>query len=76
MIMRVLLCDSVDNSLVALEVDEVNYDPDDRTVCISTVHGWYELYNMTKNLADNIITTLYNEGKIDITEYKAVFMGQ
>ena len=72
--MRVLLRDSRDDTLIAVEAIEVNYDPTDTvlTVCLCT-EEYFEISGIRREMADTIVTDLYNEGKISLKQYPAVY---
>lgn len=72
--MRVLLRDSRDNTLLVVEAIEVNYDPSDSTLSVCLCTGeFFEISEIRRETADSIISDVYVGGRIDLSQYSAVY---
>lgn len=70
--MRALLRDREDNTLIAIEVTEVYYDPDEQTVYLTCESDdTYYIEKVVRVNADSIARELVDKGTADLTEYLA-----
>lgn len=70
--MRALLRDQEDNTLLAIEVTEAYYVPDDQILYMETITGdTYCAGKMIQINADSIVRELYERGAADLTSYSS-----
>ena len=70
--MKALFRDQSDDTLFAAEIRTVTYDPDTKILLfISTDDDDIEIPQIERGWADGIIQTLYEDNKINLTEYPA-----
>jgi hypothetical protein len=69
--MRALLRDQEDQTLIALEVTEAAYYPDDQDLGLYSGDTTYMVHKIVKANADSLIRELYDTGKADFTNYPA-----
>ena len=70
--MRALLRDGDDQTLIALEVEEVVYDPEDQMLLLYAASGTnYEVSRIVRANADSMIKDLAETGFCDMTQFAA-----
>ena len=70
--MRVLFRDQEDSCLFAAEIAVVTFDPESQQLSFfSADDDTITIPDITQNLADSIITNLYEEGKANLSSYQA-----
>lgn len=71
--MRALLRDRSDNTLIAFEVEQAVYDPEDLSILLYSASGTcYEIQQIVRANADSMIKELAEIGYCDFTQYKAL----
>ena len=67
--MRALLRDAEDQALIALEVEEAVYDPEDQLLLLYAASGTnYEVSRIVRANADSMIKELAEKGFCDMTQ--------
>lgn len=70
--MRALLRDGDDQTLIALEVEEAVYDPEDQLLLLYAASGTnYEVSRIVRANADSMIKELAEKGFCDMTQFTA-----
>lgn len=70
--MRVLLRDAQDQTRIALEVEEVVYDPEDNKLFLyTTSETCYAVSKVVRANADSIIEELVMKGYSDLTQFES-----
>lgn len=70
--MRALLRDAEDQTLIALEVEEAIYDPEDQLLQLYASSGTnYEVSKIVRSNADSMIKELAENGFCDMTQFAA-----
>lgn len=69
--MRVLLKHKTDASLVLLDVNHVLYEEMEQEIYFYAGQSMYSIEEIQKTIADEIITTLYETGMVNLSAYKA-----
>ena len=70
--MRALLRDVEDQTLIALEVEEAIYDPEDQLLMLYASSGTnYEVSKVVRPNADSMIKELAEKGFCDMTQFTA-----
>ena len=70
--MRALLRDAEDQTLIALEVEEVVYDPKEQLLLLYAASGTnYEVSKVVRPNADSMIKELAEKGFCDMTQFAA-----
>ena len=70
--MKVLLKEAADRTLVLLEVEEINYNPEERVLNIWSSQSSFVIRNIEKSNADYITNDAFRCDKLDLTTYEAV----
>lgn len=74
--MKILLKEAKDGTLVVLEAEEINYDPEERVLNIWGSQSSFEIRNLEKSNADYIINDAYRCDKLDLSPYGAVRLNE
>lgn len=69
-IMRALLKDKEDGTLIAIDVTETRYDPDSMELCLYVGETCYTIHQITQVIADSLVRDLYENGKSDFTQFQ------
>ena len=70
--MRALLRDVEDQTLIALEVEEAIYDPEDQLLMLYASSGTnYEVSKIVRSNAESMIKELAEKGFSDMTQFSA-----
>lgn len=69
--MRALLKDKEDQTLIVIEVTEAVYDPKPKMLYLRNADAGYQVERIVKPNADSALQTLYEEGKVDLTNFPA-----
>ena len=70
--MRALLRDVEDQTLIALEVEEAIYDPEDQLLMLYASSGTnYEVSRIVRSNADSMIKEFAEKGFCDMTQFTA-----
>lgn len=69
--MRALLRDKEDSTLIAVEVTEAVYDPEDQLLYLRNVDASYQVEKIIAVNADAAIREMFDRGTIDLTSYPA-----
>ena len=69
--MRALLRDGDDQTLIALEVEEAIYDPEDQLLLYAASGTNYEVSRIVRANADSMIKELAEKGFCDMTQFTA-----
>lgn len=70
--MRALLRDVEDQTLIALEVEEAIYDPEDQLLMLYASSGTnYEVSKIVRSNAESMIKELAEKGFCDMTQFSA-----
>ena len=69
--MRALLRDGDDQTLIALEVEEAVYDPEDQLLLYAANGTEYEGSRIVRANADSMIKELAEKGFCDMTQFTA-----
>lgn len=70
--MRALLRDAEDQALIALEVEEAVYDPEDQLLLLYAASGTnYEVSRIVRANADSMTKELAEKGFCDMTQFTA-----
>ncbi len=69
--MRALLKDKADQTLIAVEVTEVVYDPDAAILYLRNADAGYQVERIVRVNADGALRELYEKGLVDMTEFPA-----
>ena len=71
--MKALLRDKSDNTLIASEVEQAVYDPEDLSILIYSTSGTcYEVKEVVRVNADSMIKELAETGYCDFTQFKSL----
>lgn len=65
--MRVLMTAAMDKTLLVAEVNEINYDPDEKKLYFYVNEGSYVASGVSDVTADNIIHLAYTDGRVDVS---------
>ena len=66
---RALLRDKSDQTLIAIEVTEAVYDPEERTLYLRNADASYQVERILRINADSAIQELYQKGLVDLTAF-------
>ena len=70
--MKVLLKEAADRTLVLLEVEEINYNPEELVLNIWSSQSSFEIRDIEKANADYIVNDAFRCDKVDLSMYEAV----
>lgn len=68
--MRVLMTAAMDKTLLVAEVNEINYDPDEKKLYFYVNEGSYVASGVSDVTADNIIHLAYTDGRVDASGFE------